>query len=365
MNQDWNRDTEACPRCATQVPDNAAFCPACGQPLSATSTPSSTGPLAAPAWLIGSPPAPETAGQTTPSQQPMGQQNYVQPPQYWQTPAQPQPWLGQAPGSSWTSLQPADRRRLGRRGLLAVGALALVAVLAVGGLVAYAVVPHHSGPATTIVYQLTPSSGQVLTSDLTSTVRVLTQRLKNFGVDGSVTASPPDRVSVQVYGLTDLASLETRLGQTGQLEIVLLPPAVYGTINSAGNVARPEVGDKIDPTLPVQFTGEQFDPNSVSTSTDPNDRSYWLIDFSLNAAYDAQFATFTEQNVNAYFAFVLDGTIIEVPYIATAIWEGNIQISGKVTQAEANDISDALRAGQLPCPLRLVSGSAASPSSRY
>jgi hypothetical protein len=336
MDQNYVADTLSCANCGAQVPSGAGFCPACG--------------TAAPA------PTASTPDERT----------------YWQEPpAQSDDgWTSQSRQAPIASDPAANGRS--RRGLLVVlGAIALVGILVAGGLAAYAILPHHSGTPTTILYRLAPSGGRVVTaSDLDTTVSVLRARLAARGADGTVTKIQPDEVSVQVYDLAGQAGLRAFLAAPGQLEFVLLPRDSYGFMTTtdgptAGVLPLPSVGSKIDSTLPVQFSGADIDPSSVATNPYLGDASRWEVDFNLQAQVAGRFSEFTTEHVNEYFAIVMDGEVIEVPYIAQAITNGGVSIGGVQTQAKAKEMADTLRAGQLPYPLSEVSESGAPPPTSH
>ena len=310
MDENNAAGTSSCPNCGATVPSGAGFCPACG--------------IAAPA------PAPSTPDERA----------------YWQAPIATAP---AAPGPG--------RRRL----LVVLGAIVLVGIIAAGGLAAYATLPHHSGTPYTIVYRLAPSDGRAVTSsDLDSTVTALRARLAALGADGTVTTIQPDEVSVQVYNMTGQSGLKAFLAAQGQLEFVLLPRDSYGFMSitdgpTAGTLPLPSVGSKIDSTLPAQFSGADVDPTSVAAKQDQSDASTWEVDFTFQAQATSRFSEFTTEHVDEYFAIVMDSEVIEVPYIAAPITDGGVTIGGVQNQAQATEMAETLRAGQLPCPVIEVS----------
>ncbi len=258
--------------------------------------------------------------------------------------------------------------RLG--GLLSLGVIAALVVVIVGaGLGARNGSTGRAtpvpGPLTTLVYELAPANGaQPTAADLDTTVQIISDRLATLGAAQLVvTAQPPNQVSISVPGAVDLVALRELVDQSGHLEFVLLPPETYGSYSQQyvpGATALPAVGDAIDPALPAQFTGDQLDP-ARSVAAKDTSLGQWVVGFAFKDAAAAEFATWTAAHVNDYFAIVLDGKVLEVPYVLNSIADGAGEIGGDFTEASAQRLATVLKYGQLPFPLQLVSTSVATP----
>jgi preprotein translocase subunit SecD len=74
----------------------------------------------------------------------------------------------------------------------------------------------------------------------------------------------------------------------------------------------------------------------------------WVVNLNFKSEGTKIWADFTTKNVNQQAAFVLDTQVVSAPNIQVAIVDGNTQITGKFTQAEAKDLSDILKYGSLP-----------------
>jgi preprotein translocase subunit SecD len=92
---------------------------------------------------------------------------------------------------------------------------------------------------------------------------------------------------------------------------------------------------------------------SAHTSVDPADPDLHLIDFALTQDAGETFTTITAANLNRPLAMVVDGQIVSVPVIRSAIGR-NGQISGDFTPEEAADIAAALNLGPLSPKLEEV-----------
>ncbi len=209
-----------------------------------------------------------------------------------------------------------------------------------------------------IQYQLVhPAGTEVTSAQLDATKSVLEKRLASLGATsvqvkgfGEGQSLITDQVWIYVEGVADTAKVRRIAGQAGRLEFVLLPRETYGTVEAPGQKIIPSVGDSIDPSLPAQFTGADLDPRAVSAAVDPNTDA-WVLNFGFTDAAAAQFETWSGQHVNDYFAIVLDGKVLSVPYIRSQISGGKGQISGDFTAESAQELAAVLQSGWLPYPL--------------
>lgn len=264
--------------------------------------------------------------------------------------------------------------RVQPRGAFGFGAaLAILVVAVVAAASLGALGPRNPGtsgasptqfmPVTTITYELVvPADSQLTAAQLDTTVRILKSRANFAHAAGlQVEAQPPNRVTVSVSGGVDVQALESLLGRTGRLEIVLLPPDVYGTAAAPGAKALPVKGDLIDPALPAQFTNADIDPDRFGVSQDRGSPDRSVIDFAFTPAAATRFADWTGQHVNDYFALVVDGVVQSVPYVYSRVDGSTGQISGYYTTSSAVETAAVLRYGALPYPVEEISVAATTP----
>jgi hypothetical protein len=270
---------------------------------------------------------------------------------------------GGNPGYGYAPPWPPARRRSRVPIYVGLGLVGLVLTIVVGVLLINAGRPGT--PTATIVYRLVPADGRQITdADLDETVQILQHRLNSAGdVPGTVEKLPPDMVSVRLYGETYVPALSDKLGAPGRFLFVLLPRATYGDVTAPSTTPLPAEGSMLDPELlkTAQFNGSELDPNGTSAAEDPNTPGYWLVNFAFKGEYANQFAVWSGQHINEYFAMVLDGKILSVPYIKDAITGGKGVISGGFTASDAKWMAVMLSYGALPFPLQDVSR-AVSPS---
>jgi protein-export membrane protein SecD len=215
-----------------------------------------------------------------------------------------------------------------------------------------AALPNNQGFG--LSYQLVhPAGTQVTPAELDATKAVLIKRAESLGPTSySVNEAPPDGITVWLEGVADTAEVRTLIGQTGHLEFVLLPPETYGTADAPGQKPVPSKGDAIDSSLPVQFTGADLDLGAISAAVDTSmSAETWVVNFAFKEAAATAFETWSGQHINEYFAIVLDGKVLSVPYIKSTIVGGKGEISGNFTAQSAADLATILQSGWLPYPL--------------
>lgn len=183
-----------------------------------------------------------------------------------------------------------------------------------------------------------------ISSLIDPTINNLNTRISGgLGVNDAVVTYQKDQtsnnyyISVELPGLKDDQQALALLGQTGNLEI----------INTGANYVPP--GTQVqEGQYPVEFTGADLDPNSISVGYDQANNP--IILFEMQGAAKDKFANYTQQNIGQYLTITLDGKVIESATIREQI-TGQGEISGSLTLAQAQNISALLRYGALPLPL--------------
>jgi protein-export membrane protein SecD len=213
-----------------------------------------------------------------------------------------------------------------------------------------------------VEYQAQPAGGKTPgPGDLSTIVAIIERRVNATGVaEPLVYTQGSDRVVVELPGVTDAASIEKLVGQTGRLDFVPLPASVYGT-NSAPGPQTASAGQPLPVPEPPLFSGDQV--ASANPTTDQT--GLRAVGFTLNSTGAKLFSTYTSANVGNFFAIVLDGTVVSAPEIQSPITGGSGIITGGVggfTAGDMNNLVTVLRYGSLPFPVAEVSNSVVPPS---
>ncbi|MBW4720737.1 protein translocase subunit SecD [Saccharothrix obliqua] len=245
-------------------------------------------------------------------------------------------------------------RSQARRELLVRGLLSL-AVLAASAFILLTSQPRLGldlRGGTQIVLE-TPSEA---TSDNTDrAMEVLRRRVDELGVAEPVLARSGDhRIVVELPGVQDPAEAIEVLGRTAQLAV---HPVTGPGDKPSGDGDSVALG-------PVVMTGEGIKDAKAA----PNQSGVgWqvTVDFQGDAPGQWQRATgaaacFAPGDPQRRIAFVLDDKIVSSPQVdpsvpcRTGMIGNNTQITGKFSQAEAQELALVIRSGALPVPVEVV-----------
>lgn len=86
------------------------------------------------------------------------------------------------------------------------------------------------------------------------------------------------------------------------------------------------------------------------------------VSMTMNSTGAARWEVITEQNIGKQIAIVMDGSVYSYPNVQNKISGGNSQITGRFTQAEADDLATVLKSGKLSTPARIVQEQVVGPS---
>lgn len=181
---------------------------------------------------------------------------------------------------------------------------------------------------------------------LESARSIIQRRVDLYGISEPVvqTSRVGDeyRINVELPGVTDPAEALQLVGQTAQLEFLLLAPAPIeeGASTSAGIV----------PT-PVGITGKNLKTVGLSFDQQTNEPQ---VAFELDAEGKDAFATVTKEHTGETLGIFIDGSPIMLPTIQTPILDGRAVITGQFTVDEAKQLSIQLKAGALPVPISVL-----------
>lgn len=197
-------------------------------------------------------------------------------------------------------------------------------------------------------------------------LQILRNRIDQFGVtEPELIAQGDDEIVIQLPGIQDPQRAKDLIGRTAILEFRLLaqgPEA--GTTDAPGRIAEvlPGMGEGGGRTQYLVekrliMTGEVVTDASVRRDVDG-----YYVDFVLDGRGAKLFGDATRANVRRQLAIILDGQVQSAPTIQEPITGGRGQISGRFTDAEAQDLANVLRNGALPAPLKLMEERTVGPS---
>lgn len=180
-----------------------------------------------------------------------------------------------------------------------------------------------------------------------------------------------DRIVVQLPGVQDTAKAKDILGRTATLEVRMVDEGTEARAAEMGTGPVPfgtekyldRNGQAVIVKKQVVLTGENLtdaQPGFDGQTQEPT------VNLTLDAKGSRIFKDITRENVGKRMAIVLfekgKGEVVTAPVIRSEIGGGRVQISGRMTTAEANDTALLLRAGSLAAPMEIIEEYTIGPS---
>ena len=202
-------------------------------------------------------------------------------------------------------------------------------------------------------------------------ISTLNNRINELGVaEPIIQQQGADRIVVQLPGVQDVAKAKDILGRTATLEIRLvddtpgrLEAALGGQVPFGTELYTERGGQPLLVKKQVVLTGDRLTDAQPGFDGQTNEPAVHL---TLDAAGARIFRDVTRENVNKRMAILLiekgKGEVVTAPVIRTEIAGGRVQISGRMTTTEANDIALLLRAGSLAAPMEIIEERTVGPS---
>ncbi len=209
---------------------------------------------------------------------------------------------------------------------------------------------------------------------LQQNINTLRNRINELGVaEPIIQQQGADRVVVQLPGVQDTAKAKDILGRTATLEVRMVDEERMdpGSLEQA-KAGQPPFGTELyferngQPVLvkkQVVLTGERINdaqPGFDGQSGEP------AVHINLDGAGARIFQQVTRESIGKRMAILLfergKGEVVTAPVIRSEIGGGRVQISGRMTTQEANDVSLLLRAGALAAPMEIVEERTVGPS---
>ena len=206
-------------------------------------------------------------------------------------------------------------------------------------------------------------------------ITTLHNRINELGVaEPVIQQQGADRIVVQLPGVQDTAKAKDILGRTATLEIRMVDdegsanPAVMEMAAAgqppAGTDYYIERGGRgLLVKKQVVLTGERLTDAQAGFDSQTREPAVHL---TLDSAGARIFKDVTRDNVGKRMAILLiekgKGEVVTAPVIRTEIGGGRVQISGRMTTTEANDVALLLRAGSLAAPMEIIEERTIGPS---
>jgi preprotein translocase subunit SecD len=209
---------------------------------------------------------------------------------------------------------------------------------------------------------------------LQQNITTLRNRVNELGVaEPSIQQQGTDRVVVQLPGVQDTAKAKDILGRTATLEVRLvdeekmdpatLAAAAAGQVPFGDEYYVERQGAPLLVKRQVVLTGDRISDAQPGFDNQTHEPA---VHIRLDATGARIFQQITRENVHKRMAILLfekgKGEVITAPVIREEIAGGRVQISGRMSTREANDVSLLLRAGALAAPMEIIEERTVGPS---
>ena len=205
-------------------------------------------------------------------------------------------------------------------------------------------------------------------------ITTLRNRVNELGVaEPIIQQQGAERVVVQLPGVQDTAKAKDILGRTATLEVRMvdeeksdpasLQSAVQGQVPFGDELYYDRNNTPILVKKQIVLTGDRI--NDAQPGFD-NQTSEPAVHIALDGTGARIFQQVTRENVGKRMAILLfekgKGEVVTAPVIRTEIGGGRVQISGRMTTQEANDVALLVRAGALAAPMEIIEERTVGPS---
>jgi preprotein translocase subunit SecD len=202
-------------------------------------------------------------------------------------------------------------------------------------------------------------------------IQILRNRVNELGVaEPIIQQQGAERVVVQLPGVQDTARAKDILGRTASLEIRLvnedpgaLESALAGSVPIGNDLFTERNGARLLVRRQVALTGDRISDAQPGFDQRTNEPA---VHINLDGPGANIFKEVTRENVGRRMAIVLvekgKAEVITAPVIREEIGGGRVQISGRMTTREANDVALLMRAGALAAPMEIVEERTVGPS---
>ncbi len=211
-------------------------------------------------------------------------------------------------------------------------------------------------------------------SALKQNISTLNRRINELGVaEPVIQQQGADRIVVQLPGVQDTAQAKKVIGRTATLELRMVDEENSTTAGIRdAEQGRPPIGSELFrerggvPVLvkrQVELTGERL---TDAQSGFDNQTQEPAVHLTLDNTGAAIFKQLTRENVGKRMAILLCEKgrceVVTAPVIRTEIGGGRVQISGRMSPAEAAETALLLRAGSLAAPMEFIEERLIGPS---
>ncbi|MBU6231960.1 protein translocase subunit SecD [Patescibacteria group bacterium] len=189
----------------------------------------------------------------------------------------------------------------------------------------------------------------------------LVQTEENAALSSGQTAY---KLIVELPGVTDTKQAEAAIGATPSLEFRLASSSAVAAFVSSPAATGTTTPLSANPGYMSLFEPTGLDGSSVSRASLEFDQTtnQPIVSLTFNRSGRDLLESVTKNHIGDYLGIFLDGRLIENPTIRDEIPNGQAEISGGFTVAEAQTLVRNINFGALPIPITLISEQTIGPS---
>jgi preprotein translocase subunit SecD len=204
---------------------------------------------------------------------------------------------------------------------------------------------------------LLTAEGNVAPGAIDRALTIVSNRVNGLGVsEATVQKESDNALLVQLPGIKDPKQALAALGSTGQLEFVevsSLPTTIQAEIQAANTKGAAQQYKLAKGSYTPVLTGDVITNAAATANTGAGAAAgTYAVSMSFDSSGSAAWSKITARNIGKQVAIVLDGTVVSAPVVEGVIPNGQSEITGSFTAAEANNLATILQFGALPVTLK-------------
>ena len=189
--------------------------------------------------------------------------------------------------------------------------------------------------------------------DMADTIYKLQKRVETYSSEAIVYQEGDDRINIEIPGVSDANAILEELGKPGSLYFIK-ETAQDGSANyNRSNYQMYKSIDTLEEEGSIVLVGTDVKNAQARSTTDNMNNSQFSVELTMTDEGTTKFADATR---SAYekgesIAIYYDGAIISAPGVNSAIENGQAEITGNFSAAEAEQLASTIRIGGLKIQL--------------
>ena len=189
--------------------------------------------------------------------------------------------------------------------------------------------------------------------DMADTIHKLQKRVEGYSSEAIVYQEGDDRINIEIPGVSDANAILEELGKPGSLYFIK-ETADDGTINyNRGTYEMYKSIEALEEEGSIVLVGTDVKNAQARATTDSMQNSQFAVELTMTEEGVGKFADATSKahQKGESIAIYYDGAIISAPGVNSVISNGQAEITGNFSAAEAEQLASTIRIGGLKIQL--------------